>query len=111
MKFIESRLFGKLYQESVLNNALLADIKIRINMKIKSNDTHQGIETISRSILKTVSYRITIVILDFVCIYLFTGKMKVALGFTIVSNLYTTVFYFLHERIWDKIKWGKKVYI
>ena len=80
-------------------------------MEILSPNTHQVTETISRSIIKTVSYRITIVILDFVCIYLFTGKLKIALGFTIVSNLYTTFFYYLHERIWDKIKWGKKIFV
>ena len=76
-----------------------------------SNNTDQAIETVSRSIVKTVSYRITIVILDFVCIYLFTGQMKIALGFTIVSNIYTTVCYFIHERIWDKIKWGKTIFV
>jgi len=64
-------------------------------------------ETLQRSIVKTVSYRIIILILDFVSIYLFTGKVKVALGFMIVSNIYTTVGYFLHERIWNRIKWGK----
>ncbi len=66
-------------------------------------------ETVTRSIVKTVSYRITIVILDFLCIYIFTGKVKVALGFTIVSNIYTTIIYFLHERIWGKVKWGKNI--
>lgn len=65
-------------------------------------------ETLKRSIVKTVSYRIVILILDFTSIYLFTGKIKVAVGFMIVSNIYTTVGYFLHERIWAKIKWGKK---
>ncbi len=29
-----------------------------------------------------------------------------ALGFMIVSNVYTTVGYFAHERIWAGIKWG-----
>jgi len=66
-------------------------------------------ETFRRSVVKTISYRIIIIILDFVAIYLFTGKISVALGFTIVSNIYTTVVYFFHERIWDKIKWGKRI--
>jgi uncharacterized membrane protein len=65
--------------------------------------------TFRRSIVKTISYRVIVVILDFVAIYLFTGKISVALGFTIVSNIYTTIVYFLHERIWDRIKWGKRV--
>ena len=69
---------------------------------------HSG-ETFRRSIVKTISYRIIIVVLDFIAIYLFTGKISVALGFTIVSNIYTTIVYFLHERIWDRIKWGKKI--
>jgi len=81
---------------------------MKILPKIYANNAS---ETVTRSIVKTVSYRITIVILDFVCIYLFTGKVTVALGFTIVSNLYTTFIYFLHERIWGKIKWGKKVFV
>jgi uncharacterized membrane protein len=67
-------------------------------------------ESFKRTIGKTVSYRIVILILDFTCIYLFTGQVKMAVGFMIVSNIYTTVGYFIHERIWDKIKWGKIIY-
>ncbi len=67
-------------------------------------------ETLGRSVLKTVSYRLVILILDFIAIYLFTGKIKVAVGFMIVSNVYTTLCYFLHERIWNRIKWGKAAY-
>jgi len=72
--------------------------------------THQATETLGRSVVKTISYRVVILILDFTTIYFFTGKIKVALGFTVVSNLYTTIGYFFHERIWDKIKWGKIIY-
>lgn len=39
-------------------------------------NTHQGTETLPRSIIKTISYRLVILILDFVSIYLFTGKLK-----------------------------------
>lgn len=73
-------------------------------------DTHHAEETLRRSIVKTISYRVVILIFDFVSIYLFTGQIKVAFGFMIVSNIYTTIGYFFHERIWDKIKWGKIVY-
>ena len=44
--------------------------------------------------------------LDFVVIYLLTGRPLVAAGFMIISNLYTTVGYFLHERAWARIEWG-----
>ena len=72
--------------------------------------THNATETLSRSILKTVSYRVAILILDFTSIYLLTGKVKIAFGFMLVSNIYTTIGYFLHERIWDRVKWGKVIY-
>ena len=73
-------------------------------------NAHHPKETLKRSLVKTFTYRVIILILDFTTIYLFTGKLKVALGFTIVSNIYTTVTYFFHERIWDKVKWGKVRY-
>ena len=39
-------------------------------------------------------------------IYLLTGKVATAAGFMIISNVYTTVAYFLHERVWAGLKWG-----
>jgi uncharacterized membrane protein len=59
-----------------------------------------------RSVTKTITYRILIMLLDFITIYLFTGAVRVAFGFMIVSNLYTTIGYLLHERIWARIAWG-----
>jgi uncharacterized membrane protein len=72
--------------------------------------THHSEETLKRSILKTVSYRAVILVLDFTSIYIFTHQVKIAMDFMIISNIYTTIGYFFHERIWDKIKWGKIIY-
>ncbi len=62
--------------------------------------------TTKRSIVKAITYRLCIICLDFTAIYLFTHQVDVALGFMIVSNIYTTVGYFLHERLWARIRWG-----
>jgi len=59
-----------------------------------------------RSIVKAVTYRCIIVVLDFVVIYLITGRVAMAAGFMLVSNIYTTFGYFIHERVWAGIKWG-----
>jgi uncharacterized membrane protein len=59
-----------------------------------------------RSVVKAITYRILIMSLDFATIYLFTGKARIAVGFMIASNVYTTVGYFLHERAWARIAWG-----
>jgi uncharacterized membrane protein len=64
--------------------------------------------TRKRSLVKALTYRVAIVCLDFLFIYIFTHKVEVALGFMIVSNLYTTIGYFLHERLWARIRWGKE---
>jgi adenylylsulfate kinase len=59
-----------------------------------------------RSLVKALTYRAFIICLDFVVIYLLTGKATVAAGFMLVSNVYTTVGYILHERLWARIRWG-----
>ena len=62
--------------------------------------------TTKRSLVKAFTYRIVIIILDFSVIYLLTRRVDVAVGFMIISNIYTTAAYFLHERIWNRIRWG-----
>lgn len=62
-----------------------------------------------RSIVKAVTYRSVIIVLDFVAVYLLTGKVTTATVFMIVSNIYTSVAYFLHERLWARIKWGMEL--
>ncbi len=64
-------------------------------------------ERLSRSVAKAVSYRIIILIADFSVVYFLTRSTDIALGFVVVSNVYTTILYFLHERAWDRIHWGK----
>ena len=59
-----------------------------------------------RSVAKAITYRIIVMCLDFATIYIFTGKVGVAVGFMVASNVYTTVAYLLHERVWAHVTWG-----
>ncbi len=61
---------------------------------------------VRRSVVKAITYRIFIMILDFLTIYIFTRTVRIAVGFMIVSNIYTSVGYLLHERVWAHVKWG-----
>jgi uncharacterized membrane protein len=63
-------------------------------------------ESSKRSIVKAITYRVFIVCLDFTAVYLFTHKVDVALGFMVASNIYTTIGYFAHERLWARVQWG-----
>ena len=60
----------------------------------------------ARSVTKAITYRVVIVCMDFTVIYLLTHKVMTAALFMIASNIYTTVAYFLHERVWAGIRWG-----
>jgi len=62
----------------------------------------------TRSLTKAITYRIVILILDFAATYLLTGRIEVAFAFMIVSNVYTSIAYYFHERVWNRINWGKK---
>jgi len=65
------------------------------------------LEKNSRSIVKSLTYRLTIVVLDVTVIYILTSRLDAALGFALISNIYTTIAYYFHERIWNRIGWGK----
>jgi uncharacterized membrane protein len=58
-------------------------------------------------VVKALTYGLVLGCLDFVVLYLFTRKTALALGFIVVSNIYTTICYFIYERIWVHITWGK----
>lgn len=61
-----------------------------------------------RSIIKGVTWRF-IATLDTVLIaWLITGQIKFALSIGGIEVLTKLGLYYLHERVWDKIKLGKK---
>ncbi|MFI5314298.1 MAG: DUF2061 domain-containing protein [Myxococcota bacterium] len=79
-------------------------------MERLGTDTHHADETLARSLVKTLSYRASVLVLDFGTIYLFTHRLEVAVGFTLLSNAYTTIAYLVHERVWDRITWGRRIF-
>lgn len=60
----------------------------------------------TRSLAKSITYRILIIALDLAVLYLFTGNIGVTVGFTIISNVYTALAYYGHERLWQRVRWG-----
>ena len=60
-----------------------------------------------RSVVKTISWR-TIGTLDTIIIsYFITGNLTMALSIGTVEVFTKMVLYFVHERIWNKIKFGR----
>lgn len=62
----------------------------------------------SRSIAKTVSWRIVGTMDTIVISWLLTGEVKIALAIGSVELITKMILYFGHERIWNKIKFGRE---
>ena len=65
------------------------------------------VEHYKRSIAKTVTYRVLILIASFMLFYGITGNTRQAAETSIVWNIIGMVLYFLHERLWNLTPWGK----
>jgi uncharacterized membrane protein len=65
-------------------------------------------ENNKRSLAKTVSWRVTVSVFSYLITWAVTGSAELA-GLLLVSKAgFNTVWYFAHERIWNKITWGKQ---
>ena len=60
-----------------------------------------------RSIIKAMTWRLIGTIDTLVVSYYITGKVSLAASIASVDFVTKLVLYFFHERIWNKIKWGK----
>jgi uncharacterized membrane protein len=61
----------------------------------------------SRSLVKTITYRILIVLSNGAVVYIVTGDSKFTYEIMGYSTLISTAIYYFHERIWNSIHWGK----
>lgn len=64
-------------------------------------------ESRTRSIVKAIVYRCLIIISIFVITYFETGKLQDALSITGITAVTGTIIYYLHERVWSGISWGR----
>ncbi len=64
-------------------------------------------EQIERSIAKALSWRITGTLDTILISYLITGRVQMALTIGIVELFTKCSLYVLHERIWNRITFGR----
>ena len=60
-----------------------------------------------RSIAKAISWRVIGTLDTLVVSYLLTGEIVLATSIASVDFVTKMILYFFHERIWNRIKWGK----
>ena len=61
-----------------------------------------------RSIAKTVSWRITGSAATFAISYAVLGDFSVSSTIALIQLTFNTLLYFVHERVWDRIGWGRR---
>ncbi|MDZ7799145.1 MAG: DUF2061 domain-containing protein [Patescibacteria group bacterium] len=61
-----------------------------------------------RSIMKATSWRIIASLTTVSLVYFFTGKLTLSLEIGGLEIIFKILFYYFHERIWNKSKWGTK---
>ena len=60
-----------------------------------------------RSLIKTITWRITGSGATFGISYLISGNFVIAGSIATIQLVTNTVLYFIHERVWDRVKWGR----
>ena len=64
-------------------------------------------DTRRRSWAKAITWRVLGVLLLGGIAYAFTGSIVDSLWVTLVFTVIRLVLYYVHERMWEKIRWGK----
>jgi len=65
-------------------------------------------ETHCRSIFKTISWRILATLTTIMLVFVFTGRVRIAVAIGGVEVILKLILYFVHERLWNGFHWGKK---
>jgi uncharacterized membrane protein len=60
-----------------------------------------------RSVVKAVCWRALATFSTIAIVYAFTGKAALSIGVGAVEVVVKIMLYYAHERVWDRIGWGK----
>jgi len=61
-----------------------------------------------RSLAKAVSWRVTGTVDTFLISWLITGELLLASGIALTEVMTKIFLYWAHERVWNKIQWGRE---
>ena len=66
-------------------------------------------DTPIRSLAKAVSWRVTGTIDTFLISWLITGHVLLATGIAFTEIMTKIFLFWMHERVWNRVKWGKRL--
>jgi uncharacterized membrane protein len=65
-------------------------------------------ESTLRSVVKAISWRVVGTSAAIIIAFVVTGSLTVASTIGILHMISNTILYFLHERVWNRIRWGRR---
>lgn len=65
-------------------------------------------ETNQRSIVKGISWRVLATTTTIIIVYVFFGRLDLAIAAGVIETVFKVALYWAHERVWFKVRWGKK---
>ena len=64
-------------------------------------------ESSRRSLVKTITWRLSGSAATFTIAWLISGDLSVAGPIAVIQLILNTLLYYVHERIWNTIDWGR----
>lgn len=64
-------------------------------------------DTKTRSIIKTISWRITGTLCTFLISWAILGDIATSSAIALIQLTFNTIIFYFHERLWNLIKWGQ----
>jgi len=64
-------------------------------------------DSIIRSLVKTISWRLTGTFCTFLISFIILGDIATSSTIALIQLIFNTIMFYIHERIWNIIKWGK----
>ena len=65
-------------------------------------------ETNKRSIVKGISWRVFATTITVIIVYVFFGRLDLAIAAGVIETVAKIALYWAHERAWFRIRWGRK---
>ena len=65
-------------------------------------------ETKLRSLVKGLAWRTVAVLNVFLTAMIFLFDVEKSIKISLVANFFGFVIYYIHERVWNKIPWGRR---
>lgn len=60
-----------------------------------------------RSALKALTWRIIAFLVTIIVVYIYSGDIKEALVIGVSANFVKIFLYYIHERMWNRVKFGR----